>query len=450
MVSGLLSLIFLIIIIGLVIFLTGKFRINAFIVILTMAILYGLSVGLSPIEIIDKIKIGYSETLKHIGIIIIFGTIIGTVLDKSGGAISITNEILHIFGKKNTPLAMSISGYIISLLIFCDSGYIILSPLIKNISKKTRISIVVISTSLATGLYTSVCLMPPTPGPLASLGILGIDIGSAILYAFIVSSFSLFGGYLWSILVTKIYENSFKEDKTYSNEEVSQTDENNLPSVFLSILPIVVPILLILFKSLIENIFIKYKILPTLVNIYDIFRFLGEPIIALFIGIIFSLFLVKKHLLKVAIKDWFVEGIKNSALILAVIGAGGSFGKIIEASPFIDFLTNNLSSLNIGIFLPFVIALVLKISIGSSTVSIITTSTLMLSLMDKIGLSPILTFLAICSGSMIVTYVNDSYFWIIQQITGLKVSEVYKTITIATLIQGIFAIAIVLVLSLFI
>ncbi|TYB30241.1 MAG: GntP family permease [Candidatus Mcinerneyibacterium aminivorans] len=443
MVSGGLSLIFLILVIFLIIFLTSKWKMNAFLVLVLVSFLYGIFVGMPLETIISKIRDGFGGTLGYIGIVIVAGTIIGTILEKTGAALSMTNSILSFVGEKRSPLAMSIAGYIISVPVYCDSGYVILTPLNKALAARTKKSMAVMGVALATGLYSTHCLVPPTPGPIASAGILGADLGGVIGFGIIVSIPAMLAGYLWAIKFAKKYQ---IEPELEVNYDELGDKYGELPSAFLSFLPLVVPIFLILLKSLSNPKLGLMKEGP----VSNFLGFIGDPVTALTIGIFLALLLVAKTNLKEAIHDWIGKGISNAAIILAITGAGGAFGAILKASPMGDFLGNNLSAFNIGIFLPFVISAALKTAQGSSTVAIITTSSIMAPLMSSLGLSPVLTVLAIGAGAMTVSHANDSYFWVVSKFAGMEVPVAYKTYTTATLLMGIISILMVAILTIFV
>ncbi|MFW5799709.1 MAG: GntP family permease [Spirochaetota bacterium] len=443
MVSGGIALLFLIIAVILIIFLTAKVNLNPFVTLLGITILYGLAIGIKPVDVVQTIRDGFGGTLGYIGIVIACGTIIGTILEKTGGALSMTNAILGVVGQKRATLAMSIAGYVVSIPVFCDSGFVILSPLNKGLSRKTGISMAVMAVALATGLYATHCLVPPTPGPIASAGILGADLGLVIGLGIIASIPSLIAGLLWATLFAKRYHIQPELEEDF--DEVSKK-YGKLPSAALSFLPLLLPIILILLKSL-ANPDLGLLAKENAVGIF--LRFIGDPVIALLIGVVLALLLVRKDKLKEAVSDWMGTGIRNAALILAITGAGGAFGAILKASPMSEFIKGGLGDLNLGIFLPFIISAALKTAQGSSTVAIITTSSIMAPLLSDLGLNPVLTVLAIGAGAMTVSHANDSYFWVVSQFSDMKVSIAYKAYTTATLVEGVAAMITVFVISLF-
>ncbi len=443
MVSGGIALLFLLLAVLLIIVLTAKYKMNAFVVLIGVAFLYGLAIGLPLKEIIGKIRGGFGGTLGYIGIVIISGTIIGTILEKTGAALSMTKVVLKIVGKKRAPLAMSITGYIVSIPVFCDSGYIILTPLNKALAEETGRSMAVMAVALSTGLYATHTLVPPTPGPIAASGILGADLGTVIGLGLLVSIPAMIAGYVWAIKFAKRYEIIPKLEETYGD---LLKKYGKLPGGLHSFLPLLVPILLILLKSL-----ASYPSKPFGSGGFaSIIIFIGDPVTALMIGVLIALTLVQKVHMREAVHDWMGEGVKNAALILAITGAGGAFGAILKASPMAGYINSTMAGLKMGILLPFLISAALKTAQGSSTVAIITTASIMAPLLGALGLNPALTVLAIGAGSMVVSHANDSYFWVVSQFSGMEVSTAYRAYTSATLLEGVVAFAGVAVLSLFV
>lgn len=430
MVSGGLAVLALVVCVGLIIYLTSKHKMNAFVVLLFAAFAFGLLVQMPILDIVKTIRDGFGGTLGYIGIVIVAGTIIGTILEHTGAALSMTQGILKIIGKERSPLAMSIAGYVVSIPVFCDSGYVILTPLNKALAKQSGKSMATMAIALATGLYATHCLVPPTPGPIAAAGILNAELGRVIGFGLLVSIPGLIAGYLWAVHFAKRYEIEIEGGDSY---EALVERYGKLPGAIHSSLPILIPILLILGKSV-----ASYPTNPLGEGTFrTVLQFIGDPVTALLLGICIALTLVKREKLPEAINTWMGEGVQHAALILAITGAGGAFGKILKSSPLADFLGTSLATLNIGILLPFVIAAAIKTAQGSSTVSIITTASIMAPLMSSLGLDPTFTVLAIGAGAMTVSHANDSFFWVVSQFSGMDTPMAYKTYTTATAILGL-------------
>lgn len=444
MISGGLALFYLLLAVIVIVVLTGRYKMNAFLVLIGIAFAYGFAIGLPPLEVVKKVKEGFGGTLTNIGIVIVAGTIMGTILEKTGAALSMTQVILRLVGKKRSPMAMSIAGYVVSVPVFCDSGYVIMTPLNKALAKETGTSMAIMAVALSTGLYATHTMVPPTPGPIAAAGALNADLGTVILYGLIAAIPSAMAGYFWATRFAKRYDIQPHLSESYSS---LLEKYGKLPNAFLSFMPIVIPILLILLKSVAE--------FPSKPfgegNLQLAMSFIGDPVVALIIGMLLSMSLVQKSEdLKKSFTEWMGIGIKDAAIILVITAAGGSFGKILDASPMVDFIKENLIGLNMGIFLPFIIAAALKTAQGSSTVAIITTANILAPLMATLGLDPALTVIAIGAGAMVVSHANDSFFWVVSQFSDMEVSVAYRAYTSATLVQGVVGVLAVAVINMII
>jgi GntP family gluconate:H+ symporter len=444
MISGGLSLLFLLIAVIIIILATGRWKVNAFIVLIMIAFIYGLSIGMPAMDVIKAIKDGFGGTLASIGIVIIAGTIMGYILEKTGAALAMTKAILRLVGKDQAPLAMNIAGYITSIPVFCDSGYVILTPLNRALSVESGKSMAIMAVALSTGLYATHTMVPPTPGPLAAAGTLNADLGTVILFGLIAAIPASISGWLWANYIGKKYDIKPEIEESYSHliEKYGR-----LPNTFMSFLPLVLPILLILLKSVSAFPSMPFGGKQSLSYIF--INFIGDPVTALMIGVITSLFLVKKKELGTAVSEWMGHGIKDAAIILAITAAGGSFGKVLQASPMVDFIKVNMGGLSLGIFLPFIISAALKTAQGSSTVAIITTSAILAPALSTLGLNPALTAVVIGAGSMVVSHANDSYFWVVSQFSNMPVNTAYKVYTTATAIEGAVAFIVCFIISLF-
>ncbi len=439
--SGLFAVLLLIVVVGLIIVLTGKYKVNAFIVLLLVAFVYGLLIGLPIKDVIDNVKAGFGGTLSSIGIVIIAGTMMGVILEKTGAALVMTQCILKLVGKDRAPLAMNAAGFVVSIPVFCDSGYVILTPLNKALAKETAKSMAVMAVALATGLFATHSMVPPTPGPIAAAGTLSADLGLVILYGLIAAVPASLAAYLWAIKVASRYDIPVQGGESYSE---LMNKYGKLPTEFSSFLPIVLPIVLILLKSIAD---LPSKPLGADGLGYFLSN-VGDPVVALLIGVLVSFRLVQPGDRGTAVDGWLGQGIKDAAIILAITGAGGSFGRILQASPLVDFIKENLSTAGMGMFLPFIIAAALKTAQGSSTVAIITTANIMAPMIAQLGINPALCVTAIGAGAMVVSHANDSFFWVVSQFSDLPVNIAYKVYTAATAVEGVVAMLAVYVMSL--
>jgi GntP family gluconate:H+ symporter len=424
---------------------TTRLKMHPFIVLLLASYIAGALAGLPVEQIALTIADGFGSIMAYIGIVIVLGTIIGTILEKSNAAIKLAELVLKLVGKRFPGLAMSIIGYIVSIPVFCDSAYVILSSLKKSLVQKTGKPSVTLSIALATGLYATHTFVPPTPGPIAAAGNLGLNdqLGLVILFGAATAIFAMLTGWLWASYIGKKHKTS--EDDAQPPDE--KTSEFQLPSATKSLLPILVPIFLIALRSI-----ATYPAKPFGSGfVFTFFDFAGQPVNALLLGFLLSLLLFPKFN-KETLTGWIGDGISAAAPILLITGAGGAFGTILKESQIGETLGNMLAGYELGIFLPFIVAAAFKTAQGSSTVALVATSALIAPLLSTIGLDSlsgkVLAVMATGAGAMTISHANDSFFWVVTQFSGMNVKTGYKTHTMATLIQGTSAMLFIFVLSL--
>jgi len=404
---------------------------------------FGLSTGMDGSTLINTIVRGFGSTIGSIGPIIMAGAIIGVFLERSGGALKIAEAILKRAGEKQMPATMAVIGYIVSLPVFCDTGFIILSNLNKALSKRTGVTLASGAIALSLGLYATHTMVPPTPGPVAAAEIIGADIGRVILWGALVSACSLIAGWFFAVRVAaKIYI----DPNTNDEEFVIKKDA---PAPLHAVMPILLPLMLIVLRS-----FAQLPDEPLGVGgMVSIINFIGHPIIALSIGVAIALTLPKKLERQMLSSDgWVGTALSSCAIVILVTGAGGAFGKVLQASAISDIIGDTVSSLHLGVILPFLVAAAIKTAQGSSTVAIITTASLIAPLLGALGLdgeiAKALVVVAIGAGAMVVSHANDSYFWVVTQFSNMDVKTGYKLQSLGTLIQGTTAAMIVWILSL--
>ncbi len=416
---------------------TTKFKLHPFLALLFAAIGFGLFSGMPLGEIITSVNNGFGNTVGSIGIVIVLGCIIGTFLEESGGAYIMARSMMRLAGEKRVPLVMLVLGYFISIPVFADSGFVILTPLNKALSKRAKITLASTAIALSLGLTLTHCLVPPTPGPIAAAGIMGADLGLVILTGIIAS---LLAGVVALVFVTKYATRIYIDPNPNESDEDIVEKVKQAPSAVKSFIPVIVPLLLIVLKSLSD-----FPSNPFGTGIIKtIFGFIGQPVVALLIGMLLALRLPKKFDLEMLSTTGFVgKSLLSAAIIIMITAAGGSFGMILRDSGIADVLGDSLSKINLGIWLPFFIAAALKTAQGSSTVAIITTASIIAPLMGVLGfetaLEKALAVSAVCSGAMVVSHVNDSFFWVITQMSNMNIKTGYKLHTLGTLICGFTA-----------
>jgi GntP family gluconate:H+ symporter len=431
---------------------TTRLKLHPFLALLTACFLFGLFSGMPVGQIIESIETGFGGTIGKIGIIIISGLIIGIFLEKSGGAQKMAGIILKLIGTKRVYTAMSIIGYIVSIPVFCDSGFIIISPLNKSLSRQAGLSFTGTSIALALGLLSTHTMVPPTPGPIAAAGILNADLGLVILIGMVVSGFALI---ITTLFAKKIAGKvQIEPDPQLNNDHINHTPSGTsitTPPAWKSFLPIIIPIVLIVFNSIAE--------FPThpfgIGKIKDIISFIGNPVVALLIGMIISFTLPAKFERKMLAPDgWVGESLKSASIIILVTGAGGAFGKVLQNSDMGTILGEMIGNSGLGLWLPFLLAAALKTAQGSSTVAIITTASMISPLISPLGfdseISKAMVVVAIGAGSCVVSHANDSYFWVVTQLSNMSVKQGYKLMSTGSGILGLTAMIILTVLDIFI
>jgi len=460
--TGIPFLIVFVLAIVVMIVLISKFKVHPFISILLVSLVLGLIGGIPFVDkTVDDTKVsgiasiigsGFSGTFTSIGIVIILGALIGAILETTGAALKLADMVCKLVGEKHPEVAIMIMGWVVSIPVFCDSGFVVLNPIRKALVKRTKASAVTMTICLSAGLYASHVFIPPTPGPIAAANTLGI--GNNILLVMglgaLVSIPALVGTYFFAKSAGKKIQS--KDEISADGEEVKSYEElvasyGKLPNGFLSLAPIIVPIILMAMSN-VASIFGWTGAAKT------IFTFLGTPIIALAVGVVFAVILLVQMKLGSKLYDLTNDTLKTVGPILFVTAAGGVLGKVISATSLVSFITENANVFQvIGIFFPFLLAAILKSAQGSSTVAITTTAGIMAPLMGALGMSSpamaALCVIAIGAGAMTVSHANDSYFWVVTNFGEMTPEQGYKTQTLGTLVEGLCSMAGIFILSLF-
>ena len=403
---------------------TSKLKWPAFLVLLLASLFLALATGVDPQEIGSLLSEGFGKTVKSIGLLIVFGSIIGVALEQSGATKKIAVAMLSRLSFLPLPYTVAIIGYLVSIPVFCDSAFVILSSLNKRLSQKSGIPLLALTIALSTGLFATHVLIPPTPGPLAAAANLELnDLGLLITMGGSVEFLLMLVGAAFAQRVSK---------RVSLEIQLPETEEENveeLPSLKLAIAPIFIPLLLIGLSSFSNH----FKIDPTL---------------ALGVGMVLSFRLGRFTKTKFFLSEVVNKGIQTAAPILLITAMGGTLGLVISKLPVAEFVAEHLLYPELGLLIPFLIAALLKSAQGSSTVAIITASAMVFPMLATLGLDSDLgktwVVIAVGIGSMTVSHANDSYFWIVSQFGNLSVKEAYRYHTFATLLQGIAGLIIVI------
>lgn len=422
-----------------------KFDIHPFLALLVGAIFYGLIAGMPFDLILQSISDGFGGVVGKIGLVILLGVIIGTFLEKTGGALVIAQRVLSFIGEKSVTLAMMITGWILSIPVFGDSAFIMLNPISKSLSFKGKVPYIATTIALTLGVSASHSLVPPTPGPIATAGILGADLGMVIFWGIVVSSVALIPCFYFARYATT------KINLVPRFVETEKAAIKKYPSLGKSSLPIIVPLLLIVLASI-----ANYPTHPFGDNaVNSILQFIGNPVIALLLGAFMSFMLPDRFDKKLlSSTGWIGDSLVIAAPIILITGAGGVFGKMLQNSGIAEIVSTSLSSANLGLLLPFLMALALKTAQGSSTVAMITTASVVAPLLATLGLDSellrVFAVLAIGAGAIAVSHANDSFFWVMTQMSGMNIKQGNQSHSLGTLILACTAMAIIYMMTLFI
>lgn len=418
--------------IALIIGLTAYKKVPAFFVLLLAALGIGFLSGLPAEKIVATLKAGFGHTMEKIGLLIILGTTLGVLLEKTGATISMATATLKWVREKNAPAAIALTGFFIGIPIFCDSGFIILSGLNHSLVQKGHQRMPVMASVLATSLYSVHCLVPPHPGITAAVTTAGGDTGMVMLWGLALAIPAAVVGYAWSVWQGK------KVKHEYLEPEIVSVAVNEIPPASFSAFPVVLPIALIAAKSLM----LLYNTPATVAQnaALQILSFVGEPVVALGIGLLLSFTLIRKESKK-QVSHWLSEGVEKAAMILAIIAAGGMFGEMLQATGVGKNVGELLGRFSLGIFFPFLMAAIFKTAQGSSTVAVIAAASLVTPLLSPLGLNTAtgltLALLSMGAGSMVISHANDAYFWVISRFSNLETAATLKVYSLATLLMGL-------------
>ena len=421
----------------------ARFKVHPFLSMLGASLLLAALLGVPFAEIPDVIGKGFGGVFSGIALVIIFGTLIGSVLERTGGAVALARAVERVVGKRHPRLAMLLIGWIVSIPVFCDSGFVLVSPIDRSLARRSGTSPVPLMLALAAGLFASHVFIPPTPGPVAAAGMVGLENNLLLVIGLgvVISLLSLIPAYFFAGYIGK------RVAVAEPTAENLATDSDGKCSAAMAFLPIILPIVLMALGSV-----ASLMNLPT--DVAAVLTFLGKPTIALMIALLSCLPLLSRQKMLNKFSDITETSLKTAGPIIFITAAGGVLGNVVVASGFVDVIKEFSGSLSaLGVVFPFLIAAILKSAQGSSTVAITTTASMMGmfsdsgSMMSALGftspLAAALVVMAIGAGAMTVSHANDSYFWVVAGFGGIKPRDGYRTMTLMTLLMGITAIILI-------
>ena len=419
----------------------SRWKIHPFLSIMLVALVLALLAGIPMPQVPKVIGEGFASTFTSIGIVIILGALIGAILEQTGAALTLADAVIRLVGEKRPGLALELMGWIVSIPVFCDSGFVILNPIRKALVKRTGAPSVTLTVCLACGLYIAHVFIPPTPGPIAAAQTLGIGEDLLLLMGLgvVTSVFPLTAGYLYARFIgRRIKASDDNSEQTAESYEALKAGFGQLPGLAFSLAPLIVPIVLMALSSI-------AAMLHWSGWAGDLCLFVGHPMIALAVGALLAVLLLAKSGKSTELFRLTDETLRTVGPILFVTAAGSVLGRVIAASGLMEYITEEAPVLQtLGVVFPFLVAALFKSAQGSSTVAITTTAGLIAPLLPALGLESSaeisLAVLAIGAGAMTVSHANDSYFWVVTRFGGLSVKDGYRSQTLATLVMGLAAI----------
>ncbi len=451
----------------LLIFMVLKTKIQAFLALLIATVIVGVIGGMpltnityetadgakKTLGILHSITAGFGGTLGSIGIIIGFGVMMGQIFEATGAAKRMALTFLHLFGKGKEEEALAFTGFLVSIPIFCDSGFIVLAPIAKALSRVTKKSVVGLGVSLAAGLVITHSLVPPTPGPLGVCGIFGVDVGVYILMSIALalpmtvaciaySRLSLSKKYYWLLDdADQIKPETYREP---DYNAAFHMDMTAVPGTFESFAPLLVPIVLILINTIATAMKLTGGVMSYLI-------FFGQPIIAVGLGLVLAIFTLGTRLDRKTALLEMEKGMASAGIIMLVTGGGGALGQIIKDSGLGSYMADGLAAASIPlVILPLVISTAMRFIQGSGTVAMTTAASISAPILNAAGVNPLLGVIACCVGSLFFGYFNDSYFWVVNRTLGVsEAKDQLRIWSITSTIAWAVGVAEIVILSLF-
>lgn len=424
-------------VIVLMILMISKWKVHAVFGILFAALILAIGLG-TPWQNIEKtINNGFAGTIRSVGIVIMLGCVMGTIMEKTGAALRITKSAIDLFGKKNIVWAIAVSSFILGIPIWGDTVVILLIPIVSLIAVETKKSMMCLGTVLYMGALVTASLVPPTPGPIAAAALLKVPLGDTIIWGLVVALPSVFAATCYCLTLN---------DPVLPKEEYLQAgadaDDSKLPSLFVSLLPIVFPLLLIVANTVAASVIPKTPL-------SNFLKFVGSPLAALLAGCLLSLILTgEKWKTKMVMNDWVDGAIKASAMPIIVTGMGGVLAIFIKNAHVAEQIAKLVVTYNIpGLMIPFIIAALIHIITGSNALGVMTAAALVEPLLGSIGVSPLAAFLACGTGALVFKHANSSGFWVTVTMSNMDVKQGIRAVGGGATVAGVVGFIITAVLS---
>ena len=434
-------------VIGLIILLVLiiRFKLPAMIAILVGAVLIGLGAGMSFDQIVKAVDDGIGNTLKGIALLVGLGSMFGSILEISGGAKTLAVTMVDRFGDRKAAWALAITGLVIAIPVFFDAGLIILIPLAFSLARRTGRSTLYYSTPLLAGLAVGHAFIPPTPGPVLVATMLGVDLGWVIMIGIVCGIAAMIvAGPVWGAFCGKKYFIPPPEEI-----KPDDSDKSKLPTFWTVTLIILIPLVLIILKSM-------AGVIEALAPARNILNFLGEPFVALTIATLIAMILLgyKNGYSKEELEKVMTKSLEPVGLILLVTACGGVLRYILQYSGLGEVIGNAVVSASLPmVIVAFIVAALVRISVGSATVAMTMGAGIIAAMPEIAGLSPLhlaCITASIAGGATVCSHFNDSGFWLVKSLLGMDEKTTLKTWTVMETQVGSTGFIIALILSIFV
>jgi GntP family gluconate:H+ symporter len=424
--------------VALLFLLITRFKWHVFLALLLPILLFALLPGIDRRALITAFERGFGSTVQSIAVVIVLGSLLAEALKETGGVERITTSMVRVVGERQMPLALTLSGFVIGIPIFSDIGYVILNPLVHAAALTSGINMSTMATGLVGAMQLTHAMIPPTPGPLAAVAIVKADLGRVLLFGGIATFIASLAGWAFALGVGP------KIESPPSREFVGQSFvERNLamPTTARAYAPIIVPLLLIAAQSA------AAAVLPADHLVNGIMTYLGWPVVAVGIGVLLTFANTRPDQAEARTGVWVESALRTSAMIVMVTGLGGALSQILRQTPAVEAIARAVAETGLpAIFLPFLLGIVGNMITGSTTVGVITAASVTAPMMGTLGLSPEATMLAGAAGSIIIKYVNSSYFWVCTSLSRMSLRAALVSYGGVTLVNGLTAMAVIYVM----
>jgi GntP family gluconate:H+ symporter len=422
-----------------------KFKVNPFVTLMVVSVFLGLAAGMPLDKIVDSIQTGMGNTLGFIAIVLGLGTMLGKMLEESGGAERIAKTLIQAFGLKQVHWAMMFVAFIVGIPVFFQVGFVLLIPLVFTIAKETGLSLLKIGLPLLAGLSVVHGMVPPHPAAMAAVNIFHADIGKTIIYSLIVGlPTAAIAGPIFATYISKRMEHIAVPEGFASQIKEGRKDEE-MPGFGITVATILMPVLLMLLGTIADLTMDKTS------QIFAVMKFVGSPFMSLLLALLFSFisFGFYRNFTMSQIGKFCDQSLPVIASILMVIGAGGAFNRVLLDSGVGNEIAKLAAVMQLNpLILAWTIAAMIRVATGSATVSMMTAAGIVAPIVaTQSGVSKELAVLAVGSGSLILSHVNDSGFWIIKEYFGMTVTQTLKTWTVLETLLGVSALVFILILS---